>query len=73
MRRSRPSLRDVAAAGCSVGAASVVLIQSRANIGVSDETRARIREAAAELRYQRNAAATALRRGSFTARARSGR
>ena len=59
------SVKDVAReAGVSIGAVSVVLNKSRGNIGVSAATRKRIEAAAKKLGYQRNAAASALRRRS---------
>src|SRR5438874_9406010 len=62
MRRSgQPTLRDVAdQAGVSIMAASVVINGATSSTRVSDSTRARIVEAAALLRYRRNAFAAGL-------------
>lgn len=56
-----------AAAGVSVGAASVVLNGGTKKIGVSEKTRARILEAAQKLGYRINPAARATRIGKFGA------
>ena len=56
-----------AAAGVSVGAASVVLNGGTKKIGVSEKTRARILEAARKLGYRINPAARATRTGKFGA------
>jgi LacI family transcriptional regulator len=61
--RRSVTLADIAKhAGVSGAAVSVVLNGARGNIGVSEETRARILAAAAELRYSPNPIAQALRR-----------
>lgn len=64
MRRSlAPTLKDVAdAANVSVMMASVVLNGARSSTRVSDATRARIKNAAEQLGYRRNALAHALTR-----------
>ena len=59
--KSAPTLSDVAGqAGVSKVAASVVLNGSRSNARVSDATRSRILQAAADLRYYPNAMARGL-------------
>ena len=60
--QGRPTLRDVAGhAGVSVTTASVALNDKRDGIRVTDDTRARVRAAAAELGYTPNAVARDLR------------
>lgn len=63
-----PSLKDIAEkAGCSISAASIVLNNSKGNIGVGEELRTSILEAAETLGYRQNYHARALKTGrSFT-------
>jgi DNA-binding LacI/PurR family transcriptional regulator len=62
-KQNAPTLSDVAArAGVNRVTVSVVLNNARANTRVSEATRQRILQAAAELRYQPNAVAQSLRR-----------
>jgi len=60
------TIRDVAkAANLSIGAASAALRDAKSTIGVSRETRARVRRVAQELGYRPNAAARAMAARSF--------
>ncbi len=64
--RRRVTIRDVAkAAGVSIGAVSAALTDSKSNVGVSRETRERVRRVARELGYRPHAAARAMAAQSF--------